>query len=133
MEDAIYNADKTGFRIGVGADYMVVTRRGKAHRRIGIPENRELATCIETVSAGGDVIPAFIILAAKQHQGHWYRFRELYRDTAIRVTETGYSNDKIAMDWIQHFEKHSAGKQKGIGRFFILEDHGSHYTKQCIE
>ncbi|KJZ68610.1 hypothetical protein HIM_11998 [Hirsutella minnesotensis 3608] len=38
--DDIWNMDETGFRIGVGKDQLIVTKRKRAHY-FGIPENRE--------------------------------------------------------------------------------------------
>ena len=44
--------DETGFRIGVGKDQLIVTKRKRAHY-FGIPENRESATAIECISVNG--------------------------------------------------------------------------------
>ena len=56
--------DKTGSRIGVTKDQLVVTRRRKV-RYFGLLINRESATVIEGISAGGVYIPAFLILLEK--------------------------------------------------------------------
>ena len=56
--------DKTGFRIGVRKDQLVVTRRRKV-RYFGLLINRESATVIKGISAGGVYIPAFLILLEK--------------------------------------------------------------------
>jgi hypothetical protein len=69
--ESIWNMDETGFRIGVGKDQLIVTKRKRAHY-FGIPENRESATSIEAISASGEVLPAFLILAGLMHMGHWY-------------------------------------------------------------
>jgi phosphoglycolate phosphatase-like HAD superfamily hydrolase len=47
----IWNMDETGFRIGMGKDQLIVTKRKRAHY-FGIAENRESATAIEAISAG---------------------------------------------------------------------------------
>ncbi|KAF6814462.1 transposase [Colletotrichum sojae] len=60
----IWNMDETGFRIGVGKDQMITTRRKTAHY-FALPENRESATAIEAISAAGSVIPAFLVLAGQ--------------------------------------------------------------------
>ncbi|KAM4067405.1 Tc5 transposase DNA-binding domain-containing protein [Hirsutella rhossiliensis] len=62
----IWNMDETGFRIGVGKDQLIVTKRKRAHY-FGIPENRESATDIEAISAGGACIPPFLILSGQMH------------------------------------------------------------------
>jgi len=62
--ESIWNMDETGFQIGVGKDHFIVTKRQRAHY-FGIPENRESATAIEAISAGGHYIPAFLILSGQ--------------------------------------------------------------------
>ena len=57
----IWNMDETGFRIGVGKDQLIITKRKRAYY-FGIPENRESAMAIEAISAGGEVILCFLIL-----------------------------------------------------------------------
>ena len=132
MPDDIWNMDETGFRIGVGKDQLIVTKRRRAHY-FGIPENRESATAIEAISAGGEYIPAFLILAGQMHMAPWYQIPGLDEDMVIRPTPTGYSNDEISLEWLAHFDKHSAKTSKGVKRLLIIDGHGSHHTKQFIQ
>ncbi|KJZ69725.1 hypothetical protein HIM_10894 [Hirsutella minnesotensis 3608] len=111
----IWNMDETGFRIGVGKDQLIVTKRDRAHY-FGIPENRESATAIEAISASGAFIPAFLILSGQMHMTSWYQLPELDPDTVIRPTPTGYSNDEISLEWLQHFDKHSAKTSRSSKR-----------------
>ncbi|OAR02852.1 hypothetical protein LLEC1_08157 [Akanthomyces lecanii] len=53
-----WNMDESGFRIGVGKDQLIITKRHHKHY-FSSPENRESATVIEAISAGGSFIPAF--------------------------------------------------------------------------
>ena len=101
---SIWNMDETGFQIGVGKNQFIVTRRQRAHY-FGIPENRESATAIEAISAGGQYIPAFLILSGQVHMAQWYHIPGLDPDMAIRPTVTGYSNDETSLEWLQHFRK----------------------------
>ncbi|KAM4058213.1 DDE superfamily endonuclease [Hirsutella rhossiliensis] len=111
----IWNMDETGFRIGVGKDQL------------------ESATAIEAISAGGAFIPAFLILSGQMHMTSWYQIPGLDPDTAIRPTSTGYSNDEISLEWLQHFDKHSAKTSRSSKRLLILDGHGSHHTRQFIQ
>lgn len=124
--------DETGFRIGVGKDQLIVTKRKRSHY-FSIPENRESATLVEAISAGGRYTPAFIILAGQNHMAHWYHQQELEPETVLRPTPSGYSNDEISLEWIQHFDKHTEKCRKGWKRLLILDGHGSHHTKEFIE
>ena len=127
----IWNMDETGFRIGVGKDQLVVTKRKRAHY-FALPENRESATAIESISAAGVVIPAFLLLTGQVHVAHWYG-RKLHPDTALRPCETGYSNDEISLEWLQHFDRHSRKSQVSSKRLLIVDGHGSHHTRQFIQ
>jgi hypothetical protein len=64
----IWNMDETGFKIGIGKDQMIVTKRNRTHY-FGLPEKRESATAIEPISAGGHYIPAFLILSSQNAYG----------------------------------------------------------------
>jgi hypothetical protein len=67
----LWNMDETGFRIGVGKNQFIITKRRRQHY-LGVSENRESATAIEAISANGDYIPAFLILSDQMHQAQWY-------------------------------------------------------------
>jgi hypothetical protein len=125
----IWNMDETGFRIGVGKDQFIVTKRKRLHL-FGMPENRECATAIECISAAGIVIPAFLILTGQVHMDQWYRLDELDPLTKITMSSSGYSNDQIALSWIKHFNEHAI--TTSAYRLLILDGHGSHHTKEFI-
>ena len=128
----IWNMDETGFCIGVGRDQMVVTRR-KRPSYLAVPTNRESATSIEAISAGGDYIPPFLILSGAIHMERWYRINELQEATVIALSASGYSNDQLSVDWIQHFNSHTQHRTTGSKRLLLLDGHGSHHTKQFIQ
>ncbi|KAM4066053.1 DDE superfamily endonuclease [Hirsutella rhossiliensis] len=67
------------------------------------------------------------------HMASWYQIPELDPDTVIRPTPTGYSNDVISLEWLQHFDKHSEKSSRSSKRLLILDGHGSHHTRQFIE
>ncbi|KJZ72821.1 hypothetical protein HIM_07765 [Hirsutella minnesotensis 3608] len=124
--------DETGFRIGVGKDQLVVTKRKKAHY-FGTPGNRESATAIECISAGGRVLPAFLVLCGIHHQARWYEVMKDHPDVRIAMSPTGYSNDEICFEWIYHFDEHSKKTTKGTKRLLLLDGFGSHHTYPFIQ
>ncbi|CAG9953466.1 unnamed protein product [Clonostachys rosea f. rosea IK726] len=131
--DDIWNMDETGFRIGMKSNAMIITKRKRAHY-FALPQNRETATAIEAISAGGRVIPAFLILSALTHVANWYdEIQGLDPDTRVAVVESGYSNDELALNWLQHFNEHSRKGQVGAKRLLLVDGHGSHHTAQFIE
>jgi hypothetical protein len=132
LPDDIYNMDETGFRIGMGKDQLIVTKRKRVHY-FGLPENRESATAIECISAAGEFLPLFLILSGTLHMAQWYQVKELDPRTAIIPISSGYSNDEISLEWIKHFDKHTAKKVVGSKRLLILDGHGSHHTIEFIQ
>ncbi|KJZ68915.1 hypothetical protein HIM_11701 [Hirsutella minnesotensis 3608] len=132
VEDDIWNMDETGFRIGVGKDQLVVTKRKKAHY-FGTPGNRESATAIECISAGGRVLPAFLVLCGIQHQARWYEVMKDHPDTRIAMSPSGYNNDEICLEWIYHFHEHTKNGTKGSKRLLLLDGFGSHHTYPFIQ
>ena len=56
-----YNFDETGYRIGVARNKRVLTFEPSKRVYVANPDNRELATGIETCSADGHVIPSMVI------------------------------------------------------------------------
>ncbi|KJZ70102.1 hypothetical protein HIM_10505 [Hirsutella minnesotensis 3608] len=132
VPDDIWNMDETGFQIGVGKDQLVVTRRRRA-QYFGLPTNRESATAIEAVSAGGKVVPLFLILSGQVHMSQWYQVKELEGDTVIGTSPTGYSNDRHSLSWLKHFDHHSKKQTVGSKRLLLMDGYSSHTTKEFIQ
>ena len=132
IPEDIWSMDETGFRIGVGKDQLVVTRRRRV-RYFGLPTNRESATAIEGINAGGAYLPAFLILSGKVHMSNWYQIKELEGDTVIAVTDSGYSNTELSLQWIQHFQRHTQKARKGKHILLIMDNHGSHHSMEFIQ
>jgi hypothetical protein len=130
--DDIWNFDETGFRIGVGRDQLVITKQQR-QLYLGHPTNRESATAIEAVSAGGAHIPLFLIFSGITHQSSWYSNPKLDPDTTIAVSSSGYSNDQLSLDWLHHFEKHTRKLTKGAKRLLLLDGYRSHHTIEFIQ
>jgi hypothetical protein len=63
----------------------------------------------------------------------WYQVKELDPRTAIIPTSSGYSNDEISLEWIKHFDKHTAKKVVGSKQLLILDGHGSHHIIEFIQ
>ena len=132
MASDIWNIDETGFRIGMGNNAFVITKRKRANY-FALPKNRESATSVEAINTIGKVIPSFLILAGQLHMAHWYRTPEIPNNIAITVSPTGYSNDYLSLEWLKHFEKHTKPLQIGSKRLLILDSYGSHHTKDFAE
>jgi acylphosphatase len=60
----------------------------------------------ETISGDGEVLPCLVICAAQLHLEGWVH-NNLDGDTLMAISETGYTNDELALEWLKHFEKFS--------------------------
>ena len=128
-EEDIFNFEETGFQMGVISTSKVITTSDRKGRpRTKQPGNRKWATAIEAINAKGWAIPPFIIFDGKLHQTTWYQtgIPEAWR---IAVSDNGWTNDKLGLEWIRHFHDHTK-HCKGKWRLLIFDGHGSHQTAE---
>jgi DDE superfamily endonuclease len=131
LEEDSYNFDETGFMMGIiFAGMVVTTSDGLSKAKLAQPGNREWATVIAAVNALGWAIPPFIILAAQYHLAHWYTECSLPADWRIATTINGWTTNEVGLDWIKHFDYHTARRTKGIYRLLILDGHESHHSTE---
>ncbi|RPA88813.1 DDE-domain-containing protein [Choiromyces venosus 120613-1] len=50
----------------------------------------------------------------------------------MSVSETGYSNDLLYLEWLKYFERFSAQRQVGAFHLLLLDGYGSHCTREFI-
>lgn len=131
LQEDVYNFDETGFNIGIGRPQWVITRDTKRRAWIPSDSNRLRITVGETVSADGVVLPPFIILPGIIIQDRW--FENLEDEDIIGVSESGYNNDILMYEYIQHFNRQSEYRRKGAWRMLIFDGYGSHITKDVID
>ena len=125
--------DESGFRIGVGRGYTVITLLAKGPVRVTDPGVRDLISDVESISGGGATIPPMLIVPGFYILNKWVQENDLDDDILLATTSSGYSDDVKAYEWIQHFEKHSRKTQVGGWRLLIMDNYGSHLTYEFIE
>jgi hypothetical protein len=131
LDDDVYNFDETGFIMGmIFPGIVVTTSDGRGKAKLAQPGNREWATVIQGVNALGWAIPPFIILAAQYHLANWYSECSLPHDWRIATTDNGWTTNAVGLDWIKHFDYHTAPRTKGIYRLLILDGHESHHSTE---
>lgn len=128
-----YNFDATGFRIGIGKDQWIATLDHNHHWYHASSTNRELVTSCRAISGDGAVLPPMLLLPGTLHLEDWYTITDLDDDYLLAVSETGYSNDVISLEWFYHFDRFSALRRVGVYRLLLLDSHGSHCTKEFID
>jgi hypothetical protein len=69
-------------------------------------ENRKSVTVIESICANGTTIPPIIIVQGRRHMESWYS-EKLTGDELVLLSETGYTNNELAMIYLEHFICHT--------------------------
>ncbi|RKL12117.1 hypothetical protein BFJ70_g16306 [Fusarium oxysporum] len=124
-----YNFDETGFMMGVIASGMVVTGTERRGRPKPVqPEGREWITVIQAINAEGQAIPPFIIDAGQYHLANWYRESNLPGDWAIATSQNGWTDNKIGLEWLKHFDRCTAKRSNSRYRLLILDGNESHHS-----
>ncbi|OWT42501.1 DDE superfamily endonuclease domain-containing protein [Pochonia chlamydosporia 170] len=129
LEEDFHNFDETGFMMGIISATMVVTssdRYGKP--TLAQPGDREWVSVIQSINSRGEAIPPFVIVAGQYHLANWYEDSTLPKDWVISTTHNGWTTNEKAVDWIQHFEKHTQPQTRGAYRLLILDGHESHHS-----
>jgi hypothetical protein len=130
----IYNFDETGFMMGVICPGMVVTRADRRGRGKAVqPGNREWATAIACINGEGWSIPPFLVVQGKNHLSNWYTDGGLPPDWVIKPTSNGWTNNETGLEWLKHFDKHTATRAKGLYRMLVLDGHNSHESAEFQE
>lgn len=96
------------------------------------PENRECLSSLKCVGGGGDVLLNMPSLSGEQHLENWFEKNDLDDDVAVAVSDSGYSNDEISLEWLEHFDKHTRKKKKGVWRMLIMDEAKSHTQSEFV-
>jgi hypothetical protein len=136
LDDDIYNFDETGFMMGKLLSQMVITGWDCSGKKKRVqPGNREWVTVIQGVGASGRRIPPFVIFAGKVLISTW--FKDLPRDWVLTVSINGWTNNQLALAWLEHFDAHTKASTIGGYRLLIIDGHESHcsieFRDRCQE
>ncbi|KAJ5241722.1 uncharacterized protein N7469_000049 [Penicillium citrinum] len=128
--DDIWNFDETGFAMGIISRSYIVTfsEYQESQRKILQPGNREWVTVIECINQTQAISPT-VIFKAKTFTSTWFTMGP--KDWHYNISENGWINDQIALDWLQRsFIPKTQNLIKGSKILLILDGHGSHKTEQ---
>ena len=105
-------------RKGIGDDSKAIVPVEEMETFSVQPGNREH----ECMGIDGFYIPGFVIFKGKQIQENWIP-DTVDKETVINVSENGWTDSGIALDWIKHFDTHTKMRTK-----VILDSHTSHVS-----
>ena len=134
----VHNFDETGFQMGVIGSMKVVTGAERRTRpELVQPGDREWVTVIQSVCAAGSFTPPFIIYKGRVHLSAWYEEADIPRNWKLSVSENGWTNNALGLEWLKHFDAHTKARQVGAYRLLILDGHESHLNQDfkdyCLE
>jgi hypothetical protein len=87
---------------------------------------------VEVISADGHYIPPFIIFGGKCILAGWFDVCD-EPDYTIGMSDSGYINDLLAFQWIQHFDRHIKRRMLGVKCLLLCDGYGSHMTYEFID
>jgi hypothetical protein len=133
-DEDVYNFDEAGFMMGKIKTQLVVTGSERRGRPKAIqPGDREWVTAIAAINAAGWLVPPFLIFAGQYHLSAWYEEADIPRDWAIAVSDNGWTTNKLGVEWLKHFIKHTEGKVVGARQLLVLDGHESHQSLEFQE
>jgi hypothetical protein len=84
---------------------------------------------IQSICAAGYAIPPFIIYKGRVHISAWYEEASIPGNWKISVSENGWTNNALGLEWLKHFDAHTKTRQVGVYRLLILDGHESHLNQ----
>lgn len=69
---------------------------------------------MESISGGVKTIPPMLIPRSIPLLKKWAEEKDLDEDILLAISPKGYSNDELALQWLEHFDRHSRKSQVRI-------------------
>ena len=124
--------DEFGVHVGCLSGEIVIVSTHKQGLYTASPENRESPTIIETICADGQPpIPPIVFCPSEEIMESWVS-NKLLGAEVIAVSQTGYTNKKIALAWLDHFIKHVDPGPDKHWRMPLLDGHNTHHKADFI-
>lgn len=113
--------DETGFRVGCPRGVEIIVPVEVKEIYSISPEDRKSLTIIEDIAANGrNPVPPFIIVQGKYHMQDWYI--DLKNRECVALSEKGFTNDEIALQWLDHFIKYTNSGPGKAWRLLLLDN-----------
>lgn len=122
----VLNMDESGARVGCPGGENIIVPTDIKELYTASPENRKSVTVIETIHADGrEPLPPFVIAPGQKIMDNWIS-KNLIGTEHIACTPTGYTNNEIAMQYLDHLIKHSHARPEKAWKILLLDGHESH-------
>jgi hypothetical protein len=128
----IYNMDESGARVGCPKGEEVIVPIEVKEMYTSSPENRKSVTIIEAISADGrEPPPPLVICPGKRIMESWIH-DNLKGGEMIGQSETGYTNERIAIAWLNHFIKYTKAGPDKPWKLLLLDGHITHENPDFV-
>ena len=127
----LHNMDEKGARLGCPAGEEVIVPTYIKEMYTGIPENRKSLTIIESVSANGKAIPPVVIVPGWKQMEHWFS-AHMTGHELITLSPTGYTNEGICLEWLDHFIKHNNCGPDELWHVLLVDGATCHEAPQFV-
>jgi len=124
--------DESGVRVGCPTGGTVIVPTEIKELYTASPENCKSITILETICADGSPpLPPVVICPGEKIMEHWVQ-DNLTGVEVIAVSQTGYTNESIAVSWLDHFIKHVDAGPEADWRILLLDGHTTHHKDDFI-
>lgn len=73
------------------------------------------------------------MVQGKNHLSNWYTDGGLPPYWVIKPTSNGWANNETGLEWLKHFDKHTAARARVPYRMLVLDGHDSHKSAEFQE
>ena len=95
--------------MGLTTKVKVICKREKKNTRKNQIGKREMITVIETVSAGGSVLPPMIIYKGQAHSKGWTALVKAGDRAFFAISDKGWTSRSIGLDYLtENFEPNTS-------------------------
>jgi len=128
----VFNMDESLVRIGYPTREIVVVPTEVKELYTASPENRKSLTIIETIRADGSTSPPPVVICpGEKIMENWIQ-DSLSGAEVIAVSPTGYTNEDIALAWLNHFIKYAGAGPAELWRILLLDGHLTHCKDEFV-
>jgi len=123
--------DEKGARIACPAGEEVVVPVGIKEMYVGVPENWLSLTVIKSISADGKSIPPVVIVPRGMIMESWFH-DNMTGYEVITISPSGYTNEGICMEWLDHFINHNDCGLDKPWRILLIDGAKCHEAPEFI-
>jgi hypothetical protein len=128
----VWNFDESGVMVGNPTGDFVIVPIDIKEVHGPSPANRKSVTIIEAICSDGRAPPPpAVIQPGKVYMESWIH-QNLEGAEVLMLSDTGYTNDKIGVWWLEYFIKHTDSGPDKLWKLLLLDGHASHECPEFV-